>query len=172
MDRNGSVVYINSFGDLLPAPYNLGFILAPSDLKAELLKYDHAMQQAKLFLIEQTLMEYIREGLLLRQWQKQSKIYQKRRDNFEKILNEKLDQSIRMSKPEVGLGYWLEFNQPMPLLAISTFCKANGLTLPTYLLHQNKQITGIRLGFANLNEAEAEHALEILSKAIYAHLYK
>lgn len=172
LDKNGSVVYINSFGDLLPSPYNLGFILAPSDLKAELLKYVQSTQQANLYLIEETLMEFIREGFLLRQWQKQSKIYQKRSDNFEKILNEKLDQSVRISKPELGLGYWLAFNQPLPLLAISNFCKGNGLTLPTYLLHQNKQITGIRLGFANLTEAEAEHALEILSKAIYAHLYK
>ena len=97
---------------------------------------------------------------------------QERFREINKLLNEKLDQSVRMSKPELGLCYWLEFNQPLPLLAISNFCKANGLTLPTYLLHQNKLITGIRLGFANLTETEAEHALEILSKAIYAHLYK
>lgn len=172
LDQFGSVVYINSYADLLPPPYDLGFIVAPNDIIPELTNYNNALQRVNNYLLEETIAEFIREGYLLQYWQKLNKIYQKRKDNFEMLINEKLEQSVQIAKTECGKALWLVFNQKLPLLSIANYCKAHNLTLPTDLLYQNKKVTGLRLGFAHMNENEAEQAIHILSQAIYKYMYE
>ncbi|WP_159638583.1 aminotransferase-like domain-containing protein [Sphingobacterium composti Ten et al. 2007 non Yoo et al. 2007] len=172
MDTQGAVIYVNSFKDLLPNPYDLAFVIAPDNLILELSKVKKLGQSPSTYLIEETIAEYIKEGLLLRQTQKLTKIYQKRRDNFSLLLDQYLEQSIWFEKPEIGLAYWIKFNQQLPLLSIATYCATKNLTVPNYLFYQNQSLTGIRLGFAHLTESEAEEAIALLSKAIYQHIYK
>lgn len=171
LDRLGSVIYLNSLNDLLPQPYDLGIILAPNNLIPELAKYYNAFQRTNNYLVEETIVEFIREGYLLRHWQKLNKNYYKRREYFEKLIKEKLEQSIQMEKPAMGTAFWVVLHQKLPLLSIAKFCEQNNLALPTHLLYQNKDVTGLRLGFAHLSEIEAEHALHILSKAIHHYMY-
>mgnify|MGYP001946661530 FL=1 len=116
-------------------------------------------------------MEFIREGYLLRHWQKLNKIYYKRREHFEKLIKEKLEQSIQLEKPAMGKAFWVVLHPKLPLLSIAKFCEQNNLALPTHLLYQNKDVTGLRLGFAHLSEIEAEQALHILSKAMHQYMY-
>ncbi|NGM74309.1 PLP-dependent aminotransferase family protein [Sphingobacterium sp. SGL-16] len=171
LDSKGSVVYVNSLKDLFPHPYDLAYIIVPENLILELSKAQNIWQSTAMYLIEETLAEYINEGLLLRQLQKQTKIYQKRRDYFASILDQHFEQSIHFEKPEIGLGFWIQLNKRISLLAIANLLRAKNLTLPNYLLYQNRDLTALRLGFAHLNEQEAEEATTLLSKGIYEYMY-
>jgi GntR family transcriptional regulator/MocR family aminotransferase len=172
IDAQGSVIYINSLKNLLPHPYDIGFVIAPENLITELSKVKKIEQSPSTYLIDETLTEYIKEGFLLRQLEKLTKIYHKRRDNFSLLLEQYLEKNIQFEKPKLGLAFWILFNKQIPLLSISKYCVSKGLTVPNYLLYQNQDLTGIRLGFAHMTETEAEDAIALLSKAIYQHVYK
>src|SRR5690606_8335806 len=141
------------------------------NLILELSKAQNIWQSTAMYLIEETIAEYIKEGLLLRQLQKQTKIYQKRRDYLASLLEQHFEQSIHFEKPEIGLGFWIQFNKRISLLAIANYLQAKRLTIPKYLLYQNRDLTALRLGFAHLNEQEAEEAMTLLSKGIYEYMY-
>lgn len=172
LDTHGSVIYLNSLKDVLPNPYDLAYIIAPENLLTELCKVRNIWQPNSLHVIEETIAEYIKEGLLLRQLQKLTKIYQKRRNHFLSLLEQYFEQSIYYEKPEFGLAIWVQFTNQIPLLSIANYCNTKKLTLPHYLLYQNQNLTGLRLGFGHLNEVEAEEAIAILNKAIYEHIYE
>jgi len=172
LDTQGSVIYVNSFKDLLPHPFDEAFVIAPENLISELSKVKKLTQSTSTYIIDETLSEYINEGLLLRQVQKLAKIYHKRRDNFSLLLEQYLEKNIQFNKPEMGLAFWIQFNKQIPLLSLTKYCATKNLTVPNYLLYQNQNLTGMRLGFAHLTESEAEETISTLSKAIYQLVYK
>ncbi|MCA5006366.1 aminotransferase-like domain-containing protein [Sphingobacterium bovistauri] len=172
MDTHGCVIYLNSFQDLLPTPYNIAYIIAPDNVISELIKVKNSLQSPSNYLIEKTIVEYIKEGLLLRQIHRNTKTYLKRRDYFQQLLTQNLEQTVDFETPKSGLAFWITFSSKLPLLSIAKYCQTLNLTIPNYLLYQNQYITGMRLGFGHMNEIEAEQAINILSKAIYQHIYK
>lgn len=172
IDAQGWVIYVNSFKNLLPHPYDLGFVIAPENLITELSKVKKISQSTSTYLIDETLAEFIKEGFLLRQLEKLTKIYHKRRDNFSLFLEQYLEKNLQFEKPEMGLAFWIQFSKQIPLLSVAKYCLSKALTVPNYLLYQNQNLTGMRLGFAHLTETEAEEAINLLSKAIYEDVYK
>lgn len=172
IDTYGSVIYYNSLQDLLPSPYNIGYILAPNNVISELTKVKNTFQNSSNYLVEESIAEYIKEGFLLRQIQRNTKTYLKRRDHFQQLLSQNLEQNIHFETPKIGLAFWVTFNTKLPLLAIAKYCETVNLTIPNYLLYQNQNLTAMRVGFGHMNETEAEQCISILSKAIYQHMYK
>lgn len=172
LDKQGSVIYLNSLQQLLPAPFDIAYIWAPNNVIEEIAKVKNTFQSASILLIEETIANYISEGLLLNQLHKNTKMYLKRRDNMLHLLHINLEQNIEFEIPQNGLTFWLTFHQKLPLLGIAKYCENKNLTIPSYLLFQNQDTTGLKLGFGHLNETEAEQAIKILTEGIYQHLYK
>ena len=171
MDKQGVVIYFNSLQDLLPAPFNIGYIIAADNVITELEKTKNSLQNPCNYLVEETLAEYIKEGLLFRQIQKNTKLYRKRRDHFQQLLEHNFENNIQIETPVHGLAFWITFNAKLPLLSIAKHCESNNLYIPSYLLYQNQNITGMRISFGHLNETEADKTISILSKAVYNYLY-
>ncbi|GAA4512646.1 PLP-dependent aminotransferase family protein [Sphingobacterium thermophilum] len=171
-DDQHTVVYLNSLEGLLPPPYDMGYIVAPSSVIRELQKVKNTLQSTSSPLIEHALSEYVKEGYFLRQAQRLTKLYLRRRNQFSVLLDSYFDRIIDFNPPHMGLAFWVEFKQKVPLLTICRNCERKGLTIPQHILYQDKYITAMRIGYGHLNEQEAEKAIKIWSEGFYEVLYQ
>lgn len=165
-DTDGMVIYIGSFGKSLAPGFRTGFIVAPENLMKEMRKHLGIIDRQGDILMEHVLGEMIAEGEINRYLKKSLKIYKERRDHFTGLLNKYMGDVISFQKPSGGLAVWMEWTVPVNLLRLSRNCSENDLFIPKTLLYQNKEITGMRIGFGSMDIEEMEKSFSILSHNI------
>ena len=106
-DTQGMVIYIGSFGKSLAPGFRTGFVVAPENLMAEMRKYLGIIDRQGDVLMEHVLGEMIAEGEISRYLKKSLKVYRERRDDFCRLLEERLSGHIRFQKPSGGLAVWI-----------------------------------------------------------------
>lgn len=166
VDTEGMVVYVGSFGKSLAPSFENGFIVAPESVLLEMQKYLRLLDPRGDVVMEQVLNEIIEEGEIFRYLKKASKIYKERRDIFAQLLDSYFGTDITFKLPAGGLAIWTEWKTPINLMQLHKECTKNNLSLPKTLLYQDRNLTGIRLGFGHLNKEEMEINLEILYRSI------
>lgn len=164
LPHGGNVIYIGSFGKTLAPGFQTGFAVSSPDFISEMKKYLGIIDKQGDVLTEQALGEMIREGEIDRHLRKSLKMYRERRDFFDLKLKDLFNDTISYQKPSGGMAFWIEFKQHLNLLKTAERCRKHGLLIPRVLLYQNKNLCAARLGFAHLEQAEAEKGLEIFSK--------
>lgn len=164
-DSSGRVIYLSSIGKSMASDFSTGVILAPENLICELEKHQALIEENKNYFTAHALTELIEEGILFRHQVKVNKIYKERRDYFCQLLQQLFGNQIQFSVPEGHLAIWVTFNTPVNLMRVRTLCLLHDLYIPTTLLYQSKNLTGIRLGFAHLTLEEMEHCVSIFHQA-------
>jgi GntR family transcriptional regulator / MocR family aminotransferase len=164
-DSSGMVVYVGSFCKALAPGLRAGYLVAPENLIAELGKLRRIIDRQGDLLMEQALGEMLHEGEIQRHLKKALKIYHQRRDAFCARLSDGFGDLLTHEQPPGGLAVWTDWRKDINLMKVSRECLKHDLHLPQPLLFQTDQLSGIRLGFGNLNELEAQHALRILAEA-------
>jgi len=165
-DSVGMVVYVGSFCKALAPGLRSGYLVAPKNLIVELAKLRRIIDRQGDLMMEQALGELLHEGEIQRHLKKAQKVYSERRDVLCKLLNEKFDEFVSHDKPPGGLAVWTQWRKDINLMKVSRECLKRDLNLPQTLLYQTDQLSGMRLGFGNLNEVEIVKALEILRGAV------
>lgn len=165
-DRQGMVVYIGSFCKSLAPGLRAGYIVAPSELIAELAKLRRVVDRQGDLVMEQTLGEMLHEGEIQRHLKKAQKEYKIRRDLFCNRLEHDFSDLLQFSAPPGGLAVWTEWRKDINLLKVSKACLKKELHLPQTLLFQTGTISGVRFGFGNLNSMEINMAIDILKESV------
>ncbi|WP_158960953.1 aminotransferase-like domain-containing protein [Myroides fluvii] len=164
-DATGRVIYLSSIGKSIASDFTTGVILAPENLINELEKHKALVEENKNHFTTHALTELIEEGILFRHQVKVNKIYKERRDYFCHLLQQLFGDQIQFTIPEGDLAIWVTFNTPVNLMRVRTLCLLHDLYIPTTLLYQSKNLTGIRLGFAHLTLEEMDCCLTIFHQA-------
>ena len=165
-DSHKNIIYVGSFGKLLPSGFGYGFVTGPVPFIAELQKHQNLLESKIDPIKEQVLANYIDEGELYRQHKKNKKVYKERRDYFCFLLENKLGNRIKFKVPERGLAVWIEFLDKFSLMSLQKECFRNDLLLPMNVLYQTKTITAVRLGFGHLTLGEMELAVSNLANSL------
>ena len=168
-DGAGMVVYIGSFCKALAPGLRAGYLVAPQNLIAELAKLRRIIDRQGDLMMEQALGELLHEGEIQRHLKKAQKVYHERRDLLCALLNEEFEGILSHHKPPGGLAVWTEWRKDINLMKVSRECLRRDLHLPQSLLFQTGQLSGMRLGFGNLNEMEIGRALRVLREAVGVH---
>lgn len=166
VDGNGMVVYIGTFGKVLPSEFRTGFVVAPQNLITELQQHLVLIDRRNDVVMQQVLGEFIGEGEIHRFQKKHMQTYRSRRDFFCRQLENFFGNNLTFEKPSGSLAVWVEWNTPINLLKLKNVCHKSDLFIPKTLLYQNKNLTAMRLGFGHLNETETEHSLSILWESV------
>lgn len=159
-------VHIGSFGKSLPPGYRITYLIAATDVIAEMNKYLSIINRQGSPLNELVLANFIAEGNAYRHLKKMQKVYKEKRNYFIQLLQKNLSNYIAFHIPTSGLAIWAIFKTQINLVKLSEYCRIKSLWLPTFLLYQNKNICAIRLGFGDLNEDEMKKIISILKSAI------
>lgn len=167
-DNQGNVLYFGSFSKILSSLIRIGYVVAPKEVIIELKKVKRLFDYPGDSVMERTLAELIRDGVIQRYLKKALKTYKLRRDLFCEILERDFSKTLKFQKPSGGMAIWAEVMPPYKLSEISDaalkkrlyITKGDKYNLP------GKEPNHLRLGFAGLNENEIKTALKLLKEAL------
>ncbi len=168
-DHMGAVVYMGSFSKLLAPGIRVGYLVAPENLISMLCHTRRHIDRQGDFVLERALSQLIIDGDLKRHLKKSLRTYHQRRDHFCRLLLELCDEFVNFCIPEGGMAVWTEFVPGIDIGKLQQDLEKRRMSLDV-----NPQIIkthrATRLGFASLNQNEAEKALEILAEVMNGQL--
>ncbi|MFB2121500.1 PLP-dependent aminotransferase family protein [Parapedobacter sp. 2B3] len=162
-DTAGMVVYVGTFGRSMAPGFRSGFIVAPTELVAEMDKLLGIMDRYGDTITESALGEMIADGEIHRYLKKAIREYRGRRDHLVRLLDDRLGDMIDMVAPTGGLAVWTKWPPHYNLMQLREACARKDLYLPRYLLYQSKKYSGIRLGFGSLSLDELTKVVDIVA---------
>lgn len=168
-DRKGMVIYIGSLSKTFAPALRAGFMAAPVNFISEIGRMRQIIDVQGDWVLEQTFAELFRLGEIKRHMKKALKVYRQRRDIFCEMLTASLGEKVHFKIPEGGMAVWTQFDVNYPLTEVALKAKQQGLVISDGLIHDkasNHTWNSTRLGFAGVNEAEMERAVEILKKVM------
>lgn len=94
-------------------------------------------------------------------------IYKSKRDYFESLLNQYLQDKISFTKPEGGLAFWIVPQAEIDVLEIFEKLKSQGIQIMSpHRFSFDETIKGFRLGYASLSEKQMEEGIKALAKLL------
>lgn len=167
-DAKGMVVYIGTLSKTIGPAIRTGYVIAPQNLILELCRIRQLIDTQGDPLMEITLAEMFTEGNIKRHMKKAQNEYHRRRDFLCHYLQQKLPDIIEFKVPDGGLAIWARFHKSVPLPPLTIKLKAQGIILSNGLIHNNTAVSlnSTRMGFAWMNEKEAENAVNIMTDTI------
>lgn len=166
-DVDGNVLYFGSFSKILSSLIRIGYLVAPKEVIKELKKVKRLFDYPGDSVMERTLAELIREGVIQRYLKKALKTYKIRRDLFCDILERDFPDVFRFQRPSGGMAIWAEILAPFDLTELSeaAFNKRLYIAKGDKYSLLGKRPNHLRIGFAGLNENEIKTALRLLREA-------
>jgi GntR family transcriptional regulator/MocR family aminotransferase len=167
-DDRGMVVYVGTLSKTVSPAIRTGYLIAPKNLLTEIVRLRQLVDGQGDPIMELTLAEMFDEGEIRRHMKKALKTYHERRDFFCDLLSDKLSDIIDFKKPDGGLAIWAKFDKSVPLPELNIKMKAKGVIISNGLINNTGKtlMNATRMGFAWMNEKEAEKAILTLNDTI------
>lgn len=167
-DTKGMVIYVGTLSKTI-APYiRTGYVVAPPNLLLELCRVRQLIDTQGDPIMEMAIAELFQDGTIKRHMKKALNEYHRRRDFLCEHLSKKLKGIIEFKVPDGGLAIWAKFDKSVPLPALTEKMREQGVIISNGLIHNSSSVllNSTRIGFAWMNEKEAESAVNILAKTI------
>ncbi|MDX5481168.1 MAG: PLP-dependent aminotransferase family protein [Hymenobacteraceae bacterium] len=160
MDTEGLVVYLGSYSKVIYPGIRIGFVVAPQNLMAEMVKYRRILDRQGDHLIERAIANLMRDGTMQRYLRKSKKLYKNRKESFCQLLRQEFSSYVEFEEPEGGMAVWVRFKPGFPLPAVAAACRSRGLYLSDGAAYGSRN--ACRMGFASMTEEEMRQACGIL----------
>ncbi|CUS43807.1 MAG: PLP-dependent aminotransferase family protein [Pseudomonadota bacterium] len=164
----GRIIYIGSLSKLTLPSLRIGYIVAPTRVIDAIAHQVMSLDRQGNTLTEDAVAELIDAGELRRHARKTNIVYGARRRAFADALDRHFSGLAEFEVPDGGLAFWLRFADSALLDRVDRNGEAVGLRFApstSYSIAPSVE-RGLRLGFASLDEAEADDALRRLRAAV------
>lgn len=167
-DSHGSVIYIGALSKILVPGIRIGYMVAPKAFIDEAAHLRRIIDRQGDPMMELTYALMIKDGDIQRHSKKALKIYKGRRDLFCQILREGLSDYVDFKVPDGGMSVWVTLKKNVDWRIIRDKALTKGLSIEPHEKYNptSKDHSGIRMGFASLNNQEIEEGLGILTHVI------
>jgi GntR family transcriptional regulator/MocR family aminotransferase len=164
-DMAANVIYISSFSKLIAPAIRVGYITGPKAFMQSLVNLRIQVDRQGDNILEHAIADLMEEGIVGRHSRKASVVYRHKRDLMGSCLHQYFGSSIRFTKPEGGLAYWLEFNKEIDFDIYIQELKYKNVQIvpPGGFYADNKARTGMRLGYGSLTENELKEGIQLLA---------
>ena len=166
IDKN-HYVYIGTLSKLIAPAIRVGYIAANPDFIEKVGQLRKIIDIQGDAIMEQSIMELIADGAIRRHQKRMLSYYEQKRDFFASLLDNYLDNKVTYKKPDGGLAFWIKPIENIDLFQVQK--RANLKAINFYTPDRfsfDKSISGIRLGYASLSEADLEKGIKIWSKIL------
>jgi GntR family transcriptional regulator/MocR family aminotransferase len=166
-DQWGKVAYIGSLSKLLTPSLRSGYIVGAKRfvdrVAEEILLIDRQGDPAT----ELAVAEMMEAGEIRRHARKVLRIYDDRRMLFADLLKRHFGSAIDFELPDGGLAFWVRFAENVDVGELVLSAARHGVKIlpgATYSM-SGEPTSGLRLGFASLNERELTEAVSRLASS-------
>ena len=161
----GQVIYLGSMSKLLLPALRIGYLAAPEPVIAAIAHRVSLTDGMGNTITEDTCADLIESGEVRRHARKAWRAYAERREHFAGLLRRELAGHAEFTMPDGGLAFWVRFDGDLD--AIESRAREAGLRFASHrsFMARDTAQKGLRLGFASLDEDEAERAVAALAKA-------
>lgn len=161
-------IYIGTFSKVVAPALRIGYLSSndPSFIKrVGALRKIIDVQSDNI--MEQAILELIRDGTLKRHIRKATQHYKLKRDQVAGLLDQYLKNKADYIVPEGGLAFWITPKKETDWKKVSERLRKKGIKISTPELYSFKEpVNGLRLGYGSLTEAQLEEGLKILGECL------
>lgn len=163
-------LYIGSLSKLTLPSLRIGYVVASTNVIDAIAGEVMNLDRQGNIISEEAVANLIASGELRRHIRKSHAIYARRRLAFAQALRRHLSDIADFRLPSGGLAFWLRFRDETLLDRIDKHAETAALRFApsTYFATPPSRQRGLRLGFASLDEREADRALGLLREAASA----
>lgn len=169
MDKNQSVLYIDSFTLTFPYDIKIAYIVGPYDLIEMLGRYVMITETTISSLSDYVMNEVIESGDYERGVDELVGQLKKRRDTLYNELEKIRDKGIRCKLPDCGLSIWCTLDKDIKEAQLVEVARKKGLIImPGFVFYPYGYLGcgHLRLAFGNCSEDEIRRGVQILSESI------
>ncbi|MBA3588244.1 PLP-dependent aminotransferase family protein [Methylibium sp.] len=175
LDRNGCVIYLNSFSRSIGPGLRIGYMVVPRDLIRPALTIKSLMDNGLPWLEQAALAQFMREGSWETHVKKLRHTYELRRNALLEALRAELP-GAAVSGAEAGTHVYLTLPAGAPRAAlVQQACRALGVGVypladsPAWLYeHLADHERGLLMGYTHLSEAQIRRGIAVLGTALAA----
>lgn len=167
-DKHGMVLYCGSFTKTISPAFRVGYLVGPENVIQHLTKLRRIIDRQGDSMLENSIAELLRDGIIQRHMRKSLRVYRQRRDLFCSLLKDQLGNYLDFEIPDGGMAVWTTFNADINLTDLAQNALKKDLYFSNGLMHNSssKLLNSTRLGFASSAPTELEYCVEILTKLI------
>jgi GntR family transcriptional regulator/MocR family aminotransferase len=157
-------LYIGSLSKLTLPSLRIGYVVASTEVIDGIAGQVMNLDRQGNIISEEAVANLIASGELRRHIRKSHSVYARRRLAFAHSLRRNLSDVADFDMPSGGLAFWVRFRDEALLDSIDEHAETAALRFApsTYFATPPSRRRGLRLGFASLDEREADRALSLL----------
>ncbi|WP_289662179.1 PLP-dependent aminotransferase family protein [Flavobacterium panacagri] len=160
-------IYIGTFSKIVAPALRIGYLATSSENIQKIAKHRKIIDVQGDNIMEEAVLNLINEGKIKRHLKKANLVYKSKRDYFENLLNQYLQNKITFIKPEGGLAFWIVPNAEINVLQVYEKLKSQGIQIMNpERFSFSETIKGFRLGYASLSEKQMEEGIKSLAKLL------
>lgn len=158
-------VYIGTLSKIVAPALRIGYLATSIQNIEKIAQHRKIIDVQGDNIMEEAILNLINEGKIKRHLKKTSLIYKAKRDYFESLCKLHLKDKITFIKPEGGLAFWIVPKNEIDLQKVCNELLKKGIQImsPEKFSFENP-VSGLRLGYASLNEKQMEEGILALSK--------
>ena len=167
-DEAGSVVYVGTLSKVFAPGLRTGYVVAPQPVLREVIRRRYYFDRQGDHVTEAALAELIEDGELQRHTRRMRRLYHSRRDACVELLQRRLGGALTFTVPNGGMALWARAAPDIDVEAWLERAEKAGVLFQSEKQFRWDGAAGqhLRLGYAPLNEAELELAVERLRKSL------
>ena len=160
-------IYIGTLSKIVAPALRIGYLASSAEIVQKVAKHRKMIDVQGDNIMEEAVLHLINEGKIKRHLKKTNLIYKAKRDFFETLCNQHLNDKVTFVKPEGGLAFWIVPNADVKAEEVCEKLLSKGIKImhPERFSYQNP-ISGFRLGYASLTEQQMEEGIIALSKLL------
>ena len=160
------VIYIGSFGKTMFSALRLGFLVAPRTLTEQFSRAISVTGQFSPLTLQLALADFITDGHFARHLKRTRRLYAQRQRHFVEYCAKRLSNWLVVEENAAGMQVMGRFTVPFDDRSVVAAARRHGLELQPVSINffTDPAEHGLLLGFAGVDQKNAELAIEALRK--------
>ena len=167
-DPAGVVIHLGTLSKIFSPGLRLGFVHGPEPLIQRMKQLRLVFDRQGDMVLERAMAELMEDGEIQRHLNRMHQVYRRRRDAACEALSRWLGDRVSFDVPPGGLALWIKANGTLDVDAWATQALEQGVAFQPgrQFAFEAGAVQGLRLGFANHDEAELEEVARRMAAAL------
>jgi GntR family transcriptional regulator/MocR family aminotransferase len=167
-DPAGVVIHLGTLSKIFSPGLRLGFVHGPGPLIQRMKQLRLVFDRQGDMVLERAMAELMEDGEIQRHLNRMQQVYRRRRDAACEALHRWLGERVSFEVPPGGLALWIQANGNLDVDAWATQSLEQGVAFQPgrQFAFEAGPVQGLRLGFANHDEAELEEVARRMAAAL------